>query len=73
MPEELPTMVPVKSSNLAAVGHANEKLYIRFKQGVVYKYHGVSSQAHQALMRAPSQGSHFARFIKGHYPETQLT
>lgn len=60
-------LTPVKSSNLAAVGHdpARGELHVKFLSGAHHVYEGVSPEAHQALLSAPSAGSHFYHnFIK---------
>lgn len=62
----MPDLVPVKSSNVSAVGHdpdANE-LHVEFKNGGKYVYNGISADQHQALMGAKSIGSHLHKVIK---------
>jgi hypothetical protein len=59
-------LTPVKSSNVAAVGHdaqANE-LHVQFKSGNSYVYNGVTADQHKALMSADSVGSHLHKIIK---------
>ena len=61
-------LVPVKSSNVEAIGHdpnANE-LTVKYKSGGVYVYHGVTAEQHAALMAAPSIGGHLHKHIKPH-------
>ena len=59
-------MIPVKSSNLDAVGYdANEQqLYVRFLSGGTYKYFGVSEYVFNQLLMADSKGQYLARYIK---------
>lgn len=60
-------MVPVKSEQLAAIGHdpAREVLAVRFKRGgAVYHYSGVTKQLHAAFVAADSKGAFFARHIR---------
>jgi hypothetical protein len=63
-PEDL---VPVVSSNIAAVGYdaVQNILSIQFKgKEKVYEYHGVSLEIYEAMMIAESIGSFYARNIK---------
>jgi hypothetical protein len=63
-----PVMVhPVKSSNIEAIGHDPETqtLHVHFKGGGAYHYSDVPAPKYQALMDAPSKGSHFAQHIRG--------
>jgi hypothetical protein len=59
----------VTSSNLASVAHdpATKTLEVCFKNGGTYRYEGVSSEEHQALIKAPSCGSHFMKHIRPKY------
>jgi hypothetical protein len=62
------TLVPVKSSNIKAVGHdpATNTLTVEFIGGDRYDYPGVTAEQHKALMAAPSIGQHLYRHhIKG--------
>lgn len=59
-------LVPVKSSNIAAIGHdarANE-LHVQFKSGARYVYGGVDAVRHAELLAARSIGSHLHAVIK---------
>jgi hypothetical protein len=59
-------LVPVQSSNIAAVGYNEEErtLRIQFKSGATYEYEGVELETYDALMGADSVGSAFHRLIK---------
>ena len=59
-------MLPVNSSNIAAIGHdASEALmHVQFTSGSVYEYESVSADEHAELLAAPSVGSHFAKHFK---------
>jgi len=65
-----PEMTPVTSSNLRSVGYdaAKKDLYVSFKSGGTYVYHGVPAETHQAMIGAPSSGSFLASSVKGHFP-----
>jgi hypothetical protein len=68
-------LVPVESSNVAAIGYAPEYqlMRVRFRDGSTYDYPATSAEAHQRIMNAPSKGKALAgaRGIKiGPVPET---
>ena len=62
-------MVPVRSSDLRAVGYEpfTGTLTIAFHSGGVYEYYGVSYAEYVGLMRASSHGRYFHAHIKGQY------
>lgn len=66
-------MMPVRSSNIASVGHDPEtmELHVTFHSGQTYVYSGVDAAAAQDLTTNPSPGSYFARWVKGKYPYRQ--
>jgi hypothetical protein len=80
MTETVPTLVPVISSNLLAVGYdpASATLYVAFLPSpkrpapALYAYDGVSSDVHVALMSANSKGAYLCSAIKGAYPYRRL-
>lgn len=67
---------PVDSSNIEAIGYADEILVIKFRGGSAYRYSGVPRTIVDALLRAESKGSFFHRYIGkdvARYPVTKLT
>lgn len=75
----LPTMIEVDSRAFAAHGYdaAMQTLYIRFlprKDGTssTYIYAGVLQADYEAMINAPSLGSHFIANIKNLHPFTKL-
>lgn len=73
----IPALVPVESSNIAAVGYLNksEELYVQFSSGVVYAYQNVPEPVYDKFMQAESKGTFFDQSIKRHadvYPFTKL-
>ncbi len=62
-------MFNTESSLIAGYGYDPEKqeMDIDFHKGGVYRYFGVSPEAFNDFLRAPSKGKHFLRFIKGAY------
>jgi hypothetical protein len=63
-------MVPVSSSNIAAIGYdeTRRELAVEFKSGARYHYDGVPAEKHSGLMSADSHGQYFAAHIKPHHP-----
>jgi KTSC domain len=63
-------MIPVTSSNVESVGHDGAALFVQFKDkdgkpGRTYRYPGVSTTHHTALVAAKSPGGYFAKHIRG--------
>ncbi|MFJ1937951.1 KTSC domain-containing protein [Kitasatospora sp. NPDC088160] len=59
-------LIPVQSSNLAAVGYEPSEgvLEVHFKNGTAYQYLDVPALVHQGLMLASSKGGYLDRFVK---------
>ena len=62
-------MVPVSSSNIAAVGYAEDSqtLQIEFNNGTRYQYFDVPERVFTELRDAGSPGGYLASNIKGVY------
>ncbi|KAF0098959.1 MAG: hypothetical protein FD144_4034 [Rhodospirillaceae bacterium] len=62
-------LIPVVSSNLSAVGYdqANQYLYVRFKNGLNYRYLQVPQSLFDALMKSSSKGTFFNDKIKDRF------
>ena len=59
----------VASTTLATVAYddARELLQLEFRSRAIYRYFGVpAAGVHEALLRAPSKGGYFNRFIRGY-------
>ena len=65
-------MIPVSSSNLAAVGYENGTLNVRFHSGALYEYSNVPVSVYQNLMNAASHGSYFSAHIRNVYPYRRI-
>jgi len=54
------TMIPVKSSAIASIGHDPEtnELHVTYSGGGTYVYPDVTADHHAELMKAPSIGAH---------------
>jgi len=61
--------IAVESTTLATVGYdvALSILQLEFQSGANYQYFGVPAAVHQGLLDAPSKGSYFNQFIRGHF------
>jgi KTSC domain len=71
---QLPKMLPVKSSHIAAAGHdpVAKNLTIAFHNGDLYQYRGVATGTYQSMLAAQSAGQFFNAKIKGRYLATKL-
>ena len=56
-----------KSSYIAGVGYdpGNQELFVKFNNGVIWKYFDVPESAYVSLLLAESTGKFFAKEIKG--------
>jgi hypothetical protein len=59
-------LIPVKSSNLLAVGYdaKTKTLRVLFKTNELYEYKNIEPEMHSGLMAASSPGGYFSKFIK---------
>lgn len=64
-----PTMTPVQSSNVAAMGYDPEtrELHVQWHSGKVSVYGGVAPGTAEAAMSAPSIGGYVSRVIRGQH------
>jgi len=69
---KIPTLTPVKSSNIEAVGHGSGGLFVRFKGGGVYRYPDASADIHKEFLKAESPGGFFRSHIRGTYKHFQV-
>lgn len=69
-----PTMEPVKSGNIAAVGYdpAKTELHVRFKDGGHYVYSGISQTTHRSMLASDSIGGFLSSKIKGQHKFRKL-
>ncbi len=56
-------MHPVKSSNIASVGHEDGVLKVRFRDGGEYEYPGVTGADFAEMLEADSKGRWLNQFI----------
>ena len=59
-------LVPVASTNLAAMGYdpVSGELQVQFQNGRIYSYQNVPMEIYQGLVNAPSKGTFFAQAIR---------
>jgi hypothetical protein len=63
-----PRLHPLKSSNLSGYLHcSNQSLLVCFANGTYYMYSNVPMSAIDAMVSAPSIGSHFSSHIRNRY------
>lgn len=58
------TLSPVKSSQVEAIGFDNGTLAVKYKNGGLYHYHGVSAEDFAACQKCESIGKHLHAHIK---------
>jgi hypothetical protein len=62
----LPALTSVKSSNIAAIAHRGDNLFVKFSGGnAVYEYAGVAGETYEKMLKSDSIGRFFAHNIKG--------
>lgn len=67
-----PTLLPVQSSNIAAVGHQGSTLYVRFHSGALWRYEAVPQRIYDEMMQSGSIGKYFAKFIRPNHPGSRM-
>jgi hypothetical protein len=67
-------MKPVTSSNIAEVGYDPQSLTlgVRFTNGSLYHYAGVTPEKHAEFVGAESIGKHFGAQIRGKYEHSRI-
>jgi len=68
-------MLPVESSNIAAVGHDAERklLAVRFRSGSIFHYANIEPELHERFLSAESLGQFFGTQIRGKFPGAKMT
>lgn len=64
---KVPTLTPVKSSNIEAVGHSAAGLFVRFKGGGLYSYPDAKADLYKKFVEAESPGSFFRTDVMGKF------
>ena len=60
------TMVPVKSSNVIAVGYKSNKMYVEFASGH-YEYDDVPKEVYDGFLASESKGKYMWANVRGKY------
>lgn len=70
----LPRMVPLKSSNIEAIGHDGGKheLHVKFKNGGHYVYENVHRVFFDNMCAAPSPGGYHETHVKTVFKHRKL-
>jgi len=65
-------MLPVKSSNIEAIGHDDKTnvMEVKFKGSGTYYYSGVDKAKFERVLKAKSVGTAFHSIIKAHHKGT---
>lgn len=63
----MPDLTPVQSSNIAAVGHDGDHLYVQFHGGSTWRYRDVPADKHAEMIKAASVGAFFGKHVKPHH------
>lgn len=71
---DIPTLIPVESSNLASIGYdpITASLFVKFRNGSTYAYSGVPSSIYESLLVADSKGSYLNEQVKNQYPYVKV-
>ena len=65
-------MVPVVSSQVAAIGFENGVLRVQFSSGAEYEYTGVPESVFNEMKSAESVGRYFGANVKAKYPFSRV-
>ena len=68
-----PELTPIKSTNIAAVGHDGTALLVKFQNGTLYRYPTVGPDLHAGLIAASSPGQYFHHRIKSAHRGERVT
>ena len=58
-------LLPVVSTNVAAIGYENGVIEVHFHNGYAYRYPNCNEQLFRAFLNAPSKGSFVHTHLKG--------
>lgn len=67
-------MLPVKSSNIAALGYdpVAKELHVKFLSGATHAYADVPATTYTAFLNSPSLGSHFSKHIREEFKSRKV-
>lgn len=65
---KMPTMIPVKSSNVQEVGHSDAAgLFVRFNGGGLFQYPDAPKHVFDEIVQSDSPGRAFQQHVRGKY------
>lgn len=67
-----PALIAVQSKNIAQIGHHAGHLFVRFKEGGLYRYDDVPEGIYHAGLGAESPGTWFLKEVKGRFRHHKL-
>jgi hypothetical protein len=67
-----PKLTSVESSNIDAMGHSKDGLFVRFKGGGLYRYPECPKSVYDEGLKAESVGKWFRSEIVGTYKHSQI-
>lgn len=62
---KLPTLTPVKSSNIQALGWNDDGLWVRFHGGALYRYPMATKKLYDDAFKVESVGAWFRDNVRG--------
>lgn len=62
---KIPTLTPVKSSHIQAIGHGSAGLFVQFSGGAVALYPEGTKALHDEMLKAESVGTAFREKVRG--------
>lgn len=69
---QLPHMIPVDSSNVEAMGHSEDGLFVQFRGSGVYRYPDVPQQDYFEGLQSDSVGTWFRESVKSRFGHEKL-
>ncbi len=66
-------MIKVESSTVNAISYKNNILFVRFNNGGVYMYEGISEELYESFKNSESKGKFLNENIKNKYECSKLT
>lgn len=69
---KIPTLTPVKSTHLKAIGHSAAGLFVQFESGAVAVYPKATKAVHDELLKAESAGKAFRETVRGKFAHRMI-
>ena len=65
-------VIPVSSSNVAAIGYQDHVIEVHFHNGYVYQYTGTTETLFHEFLTASSKGKFVHQRLKNQYPAHRI-